>query len=155
MWSTKEPSGTRIYENDSWCNTDNICFCFDYKNVLINDHETMNSKLSAVFLSHLQWAFQQPAYLFIVVDVFVGHACEKLFEVLSLVALPALPVCLQVCVETLHFVLAFLHLHWHLRNTDTTTATEASRGHNTRLQAYRTTTTGVWVVREFWMSGLC
>lgn len=49
------------------------------------------------------------------VDVFVGHAGEKLFEVLSLVALPTLPVCLQVSVETLHFVLAFLDLHWHLQ----------------------------------------
>lgn len=54
------------------------------------------------------------AYLFIVVDVFVGHAGEKLFEVLPLVALPALPVCLQVGVEALYFVLAFLHLHRHL-----------------------------------------
>ena len=48
------------------------------------------------------------------VDVSVGHAGEELFEVLSLVALPALPVGLQVGVETLHFVLAFLHLDWHL-----------------------------------------
>lgn len=54
------------------------------------------------------------AYLFIIGDVFVGHAGEKLLEVLSLVALPALPVCLQVSVETLHFVLAFLYLGWYL-----------------------------------------
>lgn len=56
-----------------------------------------------------------PAHLFILDDVFVGRARQKLLEVLSLVALPALPVRLQVRVETLHFVLAFLHLHRHLR----------------------------------------
>lgn len=62
---------------------------------------------------------EPPAYLFVVADVLVGHAGEKLFEVLSLVALPALPVRLQVGVETLHLVLAFLHLRRHLRrNTD-------------------------------------
>lgn len=54
------------------------------------------------------------AYLLVVIDVFVGHATEKLLEVLSLVALPALPVGLQVGVETLHLVLAPLHLGWHL-----------------------------------------
>lgn len=54
-------------------------------------------------------------HLLVVGDVFVGHARQKLLEVLSLVALPALPVGLQVCVETLHLVLAFLHLDWHLR----------------------------------------
>lgn len=53
-------------------------------------------------------------YLFIVVDVFVRHAGEELLEVLPLVALPALPVGLQVGVETLHLVLAFLHLQWQL-----------------------------------------
>lgn len=51
------------------------------------------------------------SYLFVLVDVFVGHACEELLEVLSLVALPALPVGLQVGVEALHLVLALLHLH--------------------------------------------
>lgn len=55
------------------------------------------------------------AYLFIVVDVFVGHAGEKLLKVLSLVALPALPVCFQVSVKTLHFVLAFFYFHWDLQ----------------------------------------
>lgn len=54
-------------------------------------------------------------YLFIAVDVSVGHAGEELLEVVSLVALPALPVGLQVRVETLHFVLALLHLQRHLR----------------------------------------
>jgi len=58
---------------------------------------------------------QPPAYLLVVVDVFVGHAGEEAFEVVSLVALPALPVGLQVGVETLHFVLALLHLERHLR----------------------------------------
>lgn len=81
--------------------------------VLMNDHKTL--KFSCRDFKSLHCAFQQPAYLFIVVDVFVGHAGEKLFEVLPLVALPALPVCLQVSVETLYFVLAFLYLHWHLR----------------------------------------
>lgn len=54
-------------------------------------------------------------YLLVADDVFVGHAGEELLEVLPLVALPALPVRLQVRVETLHLVLAFLHLRRHLR----------------------------------------
>lgn len=84
------------------------------------------------------------------VDVSVGHAGEKLFKVLSFVALPALPVCLQVRVETLHFVLAFLDLHWHLwREREKTRATGDFRGHNTKLQVTGATTTGVWVVMEF------
>lgn len=97
------------------------------------------SLFSLFFRRHRPW--RGPAslllYLFIVADVFVGHARQKLLKVLPLVALPALPVSLQVSVETFHFVLAFFNLCrylWqHTGNygyTRATTGAGALRGHN-------------------------
>lgn len=57
--------------------------------------------LSLFFLEEGYERLPRCLALFIMVDIFVGHAGEELFEVLSLVALPALPVGLQVGVETL------------------------------------------------------
>ena len=82
-------------------------------------------------------------YLFIVVDVFVGHVGEKLFEVLPLVALPALPVRLQVCVETLQSVLALLHLHWHLQRETESYSYRGREGTRCRAALYRTRVTEV------------
>ena len=59
--------------------------------------------------------WSQQANLLVELDVFVSHPREQLSEVLSLVALPAFPVCLQVSVETLQAVLAFLHLNRNLQ----------------------------------------
>lgn len=61
-------------------------------------------------------------------DVLVGQTRQKLLEVVSLVALPALPVGLQVGVETLRLVLALLHLQRDLVGHGTATASGASQG---------------------------
>lgn len=65
-----------------------------------------------------------PLYLLIMGNVAVGQARQQLSEVASLVALPALPVGLQVGVEALSPVLAALHLQGDLKSR-----AQRTRGH--------------------------
>lgn len=72
--------------------------------------EETNVTQTVILQTHHWGTDPLPLYLLVVGDVAVGQARQQLSEVTPLVALPALPVGLQIGVEALGPVLAALHL---------------------------------------------